>query len=326
MTENWKSALKSALHLTQQNQLLRHENYSKDAAKLFKPVITNTVMGNIDWNNPQDPMLLQFLPHKDELKTPTDYLTDPVGDHPSSPVAGLIHKYHGRVLLIASGSCAVNCRYCFRRHYPYTKSFAPRNKWQAALEYIKNNTSIHEVILSGGDPLTLDTKTLQQLTQSLNTIDHIKTLRIHSRIPTVLPSRIDKAFLHWSNSINLNKVMVLHINHASEIDTTSSQAIKRLKQANFTLLNQSVVLKDINDHADILTDLSHQLFKHGVMPYYLHVFDKVQNASHFDTSNDSINQLYQQLQKNLPGYLLPKLVQEEAGKASKTLVTPFATS
>jgi EF-P beta-lysylation protein EpmB len=241
-----------------------------------------------------------------------------VGDEAASRTTGVIHKYHGRVLLIASGSCAVNCRYCFRRHFDYRQHFAPRHNWQAAIDYLSARPDVHEVILSGGDPLTLQDETLAGLTHQLSTLQHIKTLRIHSRIPVVLPQRIDQGFLHWAETVALNKVMVLHVNHPDELSEAALQAIERLHQTGFVLLNQSVLLKGVNDQADVLAALSHQLFAHHIIPYYLHQFDAVQNAGHFAVSDQDALYIHQQLRDSLPGYLLPKLVQEVAGEAAKT--------
>jgi EF-P beta-lysylation protein EpmB len=320
MTTNWQKSLKKAINGSNLNQAKNHINFSVRASQLFAPVLTDTINKQINWQDAHDPMMLQFLPQKHELKDSDGYQTDPVGDHNSSPVSGLIHKYHGRVLLIASGSCAVNCRYCFRRHYPYGQNFAPRNNWQTSIDYIKADSSIHEVILSGGDPLTLSTESLQALTSQISLIDHVKTLRIHSRIPTVMPDRIDSDFSHWASSLTLKKVMVLHINHPNELSSEAIVAVDKLTELGFTLLNQSVLLKDVNNKADVLVCLSHLLFQHNIMPYYLHQFDQVKNASHFDLSQNEINSIYQQMQKSLPGYLLPKLVKEVAGMPSKSMI------
>ncbi len=320
MAKQWQKSLKAALKGDSLEELQKSPVYSAKASELFAPVITETVIDLIDWENPDDPLLKQFLPHAQELKVDNKSKEDPVGDYQAEAIPGLIHKYLGRVLLIASGSCAVNCRYCFRRHFPYEKSYAPRNQWQAVIDYISQHKEIHEVILSGGDPLTLSDQSLRTLSQKLNAIDHVETLRIHSRIPVVMSSRIDTSFLQWSKSLNLNKVMVLHVNHSQELSKKAIKAIKKLKKAGYTLLNQSVLLKGVNDSAETLIDLSHQLFGNGVLPYYLHLFDQVQNASHFAVNQTQAIDIYRQMQAQLSGYLLPKLVVEEAGEPAKTLV------
>jgi len=316
-TNTWQWHLKKALG--SQENLHTPKEFSSKATALFPYVITSEMASLIDTSKGvDDPLMAQFLPTEAETINTAGYTSDPVGDHQATQVPGLIHKYRGRVLLIASGSCAVNCRYCFRRHFPYSQSFAPRKKWQASIDYISNNTSIHEVILSGGDPMTLETKTLQVLSDALHAIPHIKTLRIHSRIPVVMPQRIDVEFLHWANSLKLKKVMVLHVNHSQELGIAARQAIADLKTADFMLLNQSVLLKNINDDANVLTDLSQQLFSSGVLPYYLHQMDAVQNAAHFCVTESTAIKIHQQLQAQLPGYLVPKLVKEVAGQNNKT--------
>ncbi len=318
----WQQQLKAALRNDHSRPLQHTENFSAAAADLFPTVITNDMLGLIDRHNPQDPILAQFLPDAAETQTTEGFKADPVGDSAATQVPGLIHKYHGRVLLIASGSCAVNCRYCFRRHFPYSQSYAPRNNWQKSIQYIQQTSTLHEVILSGGDPLTLDTDNLNNLSSQLESIPHIKTLRIHSRIPVVLPQRIDTEFLNWAKALKLHKVMVLHINHANELSTTAQQAIAALKTAGFVLLNQSVLLKGVNDSADTLADLSHRLFACSILPYYLHQMDAVQNAAHFCIPEPEAYKIHQQLKALLPGYLTPKLVKEIAGEDSKSHIIP----
>ena len=314
---DWQTELQLALQQKQPSSLHGSPAYDAEAGAMFAPVLTASMMDTINWENQQDPVLKQFLPTAAETTQTDGLLADPVGDINATQVPGLIHKYHGRVLLVASGSCAVNCRYCFRRHFEYQKNFAPRNGWRASLEYIAEQDSIHEVILSGGDPLTLDSKSLHRLTDGLQKIPHVQTLRIHSRIPVVLPARIDPAFLQWANAWERKKVMVIHSNHAQELSASARTAIAALQQAGFTLLNQSVLLQGVNDNAEVLADLSSQLFDLGVMPYYLHQMDPVQNAAHFIVPADRALQIHQQLKARLPGYLVPKLVKEVAGEASK---------
>ncbi|WP_223789808.1 EF-P beta-lysylation protein EpmB [Marinicella meishanensis] len=318
MTATWQQELKQALRNDHPTGLINQPGYDPAAAGLFAPVITDTLLQAIKQATDPAPLWRQFLPIQAEQKNPAGYVPDPVGDAAATQVPGLIHKYHGRVLLIASGSCAVNCRYCFRRHFPYRQSYAPRNQWQASIDYIQADDSIHEVILSGGDPLTLSTKQLAGLTAQLATIDHVKTLRIHSRMPVVLPARIDDEFHTWAESLSCHKVMVLHVNHPSELSPAARTAIARLRKLGFVLLNQSVMLHGINDQASTLAQLSHQLFEQGVLPYYLHQFDPVQNAAHFAVSPARTRAIHQQLMQQLPGYLVPKLVQEVAGEPHKT--------
>lgn len=273
----------------------------------------------IEKGNPNDPLLRQILPLDAELIEDQDFMLDPVGDLSAMEAPGLLHKYHGRVLLITTAACAVHCRYCFRRHFPYQKNRAEQN-WQAAIDYIRDHSEVNEVILSGGDPLSLTEPKLQNLTDKLKTIPHIKTLRLHTRQPIVLPERINHELLTWLNSLPWKIVIVLHCNHANEIDSTVATALLKLHQHNITLLNQSVLLAGVNDTSDVLVDLSEKLFSHHVLPYYLHQLDKVQGAKHFAVTRVKALQLIKDIQSRLPGYLVPKLVEENAGAKSKTAI------
>lgn len=273
----------------------------------------------IEKGNPNDPLLRQILPLNAELTTDLQFKLDPVGDLAAMEVPGLLHKYHGRVLIITTAACAVHCRYCFRRHFPYQENRAEQN-WQTAIDYIRANSDIHEVILSGGDPLSLTESKLKSLTDKLLNIPHIKTLRLHTRQPIVLPERINNDFLTWLDSLPWKIVMVLHCNHANEIDTYVASALKRLQQHQVTLLNQSVLLAGVNDDAEILVNLSQKLFSHHVLPYYLHQLDKVQGAKHFAINDEKAVQLLNEIRKRLPGYLVPKLVEEKAGEKSKSSI------
>ena len=271
----------------------------------------------IEKGNPDDPLLRQVLPLDSELVEDQDFNVDPVGDLAALEVPGLLHKYHGRVLIITTAACAVHCRYCFRRHFPYQDNRSEQH-WQEAVDYIRANSDIHEVILSGGDPLSLTESKLKNLTDKLQTIPHIKTLRLHTRLPIVLPERINAAFLSWLESLPWKIVMVLHCNHANEIDASVSDTLALLQQHNVVLLNQSVLLAGVNDDANTLINLSEKLFAQHVLPYYLHQLDKVQGAKHFYVPIDKSRHLIEQIRHQLPGYLVPKLVTEEAGKQSKT--------
>ncbi|WNL45081.1 EF-P beta-lysylation protein EpmB [Dyella sp. BiH032] len=264
-----------------------------------------------------DPLLLQVLPQLAELDAAPGFVTDPVGDLAAREAQGLLHKYDGRALLIASGSCAVNCRYCFRRHFPYGEEMAAAGQWRKALEHVRQDSSISELILSGGDPLALSTAKLEELTRGLASIPHVTRLRIHTRLPVVLPERIDDAFLAWFRDVPLQKVVVLHANHANEFDASVDTACRRLREAGATLLNQSVLLRGINDRADTLESLSERLFAAGVLPYYLHQLDRVQGAAHFEVDDERAIALVEAIRRRLPGYLVPKLVREVGGDASK---------
>ncbi len=267
--------------------------------------------------DPKDPLLRQVLPVLDELKQVDGFSEDPLQEQENA-IPGLLHKYKNRVLMILKNSCAVNCRYCFRRHFPYEASKGSKAAWQEAIDYIKRSPEVDEVILSGGDPLMAKDHELAWLLAQLEAITHLKTLRIHSRLPVVIPSRITDKLVTLLGSTRLKVVLITHINHANEIDETLKEAMAKLRQANVILLNQSVLLLEVNDSVEALKALSHALFSAGILPYYLHLLDKVEGAAHFAISDEKARQLVRGLLKEVSGYLVPKLMKEEAGKASKT--------
>ncbi|WP_329740949.1 EF-P beta-lysylation protein EpmB [Dyella sp. A6] len=267
--------------------------------------------------DPRDPLLLQVLPQLAELDQVPGFSIDAVGDMPAREAQGVLHKYHGRALLIASGSCAVNCRYCFRRHFPYAEEMAAAGQWRQALEHVRRDSSISELILSGGDPLALATHKLEELSRGLEDIPHVVRLRIHTRLPVVLPERVDDALTAWLAALPLQKVVVLHANHANEFDAHVDAACVRLREAGASLLNQAVLLRGINDDAQTLSALSERMFAAGVLPYYLHQLDRVQGAAHFEVDDARAHALMAQVRARLPGYLVPKLVREVGGEPSK---------
>ncbi len=269
--------------------------------------------------DPNDPLLLQVLPHLRELEASPGYSLDPLQEEQVSPATGLLHKYHGRVLLVTTGACAIHCRYCFRRHFPYSDH---TGDWQSALTYISSDSSIREVILSGGDPLSLADEKLESLARAISEIGHVKRLRLHTRLPVVLPERVDANLLGWLSRSRLDKVVVLHVNHPNELDSATLAAMARLKSTGATLLNQTVLLRNINDNVHTLSSLSEALFQAGVLPYYLHVLDRVEGASHFEVPETDARRLARGLLAELPGYLVPKLVKEQAGASSKTPISP----
>lgn len=302
---------------------LPHSEGSILAEKQFKTRVPRGFAARMQVGNSQDPLLLQVLASEKELQKQPNFVHDPLNEAATNSIPGLIHKYHGRVLLTATGACAVHCRYCFRRHFPYQNNNPGRNGWQPVLDYIAADNAIHEVILSGGDPLLANDAILAPLLTSLAAIEHVTTLRFHTRIPVVLPERIDDHFLALLNQNRLQKVVVLHCNHPQELDAQVAEACRRLKNADCFLLNQSVLLAGVNDNANTLALLSKRLFAMGVLPYYLHLLDKVEGAVHFDVPQNKALAIFHDLQSLLPGYLVPKLAREEAGARSKTLVVPF---
>lgn len=274
-------------------------------------------------SDPHDPLLRQVLPLSREQEKTPGFSSDPVGDFPAMSAPGLVHKYKGRALLITTGACAVHCRYCFRRHFPYSETQLAVNDWDNAINYIANDTSITEVILSGGDPLTLSDRRLTSLTGKLCQIPHLNRLRIHTRLPVVLPARVDSGLLNWLRSIPLRTVMMIHANHPNEINNEVQDALVRLVENGMTLFNQSVLLHGVNNDSTILVKLSEILFAAGVTPYYLHVLDKVQGSAHFAVAEEKIRSIYQELLTSLPGYLVPRLVREKAGEPYKMPLTPY---
>ena len=265
-----------------------------------------------------DPLLMQVLPVASE--NTLSGLTDPVGDLNTMATPGLLHKYKGRVLLVTTGACAIHCRYCFRRHFPYSSSNPRKNEWQRALEYLRTHDDVDEVILSGGDPLVLDNTKLERLCTALEQIPHIQWLRIHTRLPVVLPSRIDIGLITLLQKLRFRITLVIHANHANELMRDELEALQRLATTGITLLNQSVLLKGVNDSTASLISLSKRLYQAGVLPYYLHMLDPVQGAMHFDVPRNRAIEIQNTLKQELPGFLVPRLVKEMPGEASKTAI------
>ncbi|MCG7900556.1 MAG: EF-P beta-lysylation protein EpmB [Candidatus Thiodiazotropha weberae] len=270
--------------------------------------------------DPHDPLLRQVLPCREEMVDTPGFIDDPVGDLQAKQQPGLLHKYQGRVLILTTGACGVHCRYCFRRHYPYQNGTATPGQWQSILDTIRRQATIQEVILSGGDPLMINDQRLEKMLAELQALPQLKRLRLHSRLPVVLPQRITPELLELLSSNRLQGVMVLHANHPNEISPELAEACEKMRAAGITLLNQSVLLKGVNDDAETLVRLSERLFEIGVMPYYLHLLDRVSGAGHFEVEPDRIELLKRQLLQQLPGYLVPRMVREIAGEASKTPV------
>lgn len=289
------------------------------ARRLFPLRVPKPFAQRIEKGNKNDPLLLQVMLLADEFTPAEGFVKDPLEEQ-QSPAPNLLHKYHNRLLFMVKNSCAVNCRYCFRRHFPYDEVKSNKRIWQESLEYIKHHTELEEIIFSGGDPLMAKDEELDWLITQLEAISHIKTLRIHSRLPVVIPSRITDILCDRLEKSRLHIVFVSHINHANEIDLALQAKLMQLKKAGVVLLNQSVLLKGINDNANTLKALSDKLFQSGVLPYYLHLLDKVEGASHFFIPDEKAFAIYQELQRISSGYLVPKLAREIAKEPNKTLM------
>ena len=264
-----------------------------------------------------DPLLKQVMPLSSEFIATDGFITDPLQEH-DTVAEGLLHKYKNRVLMIVKAGCAINCRYCFRRHFPYQENSPNKQRWQQALNYISEHTDISEVIFSGGDPLMASDEQLTWLVEQIEAIPHVKRLRIHTRLPVVIPNRITRGLVNLLRQSRLKATMVLHINHHNEIDADFTNALEPLRAARIPLFNQSVLLNGINDDATTLIELCETVFDIGIIPYYLHLFDPVQGAAHFDVKEDKAIKIMNEMLASLPGFLMPKLVREVAGQASKT--------
>ncbi|EPM5526423.1 lysine 2,3-aminomutase [Acinetobacter baumannii] len=322
--QNWQSQLSDLI--TDPLELLNLLELSTDqllsgailASEKFKLRVPRAFVGKMNAKDPLDPLLLQVLPHHLELEEHPEFVTDPLGEEAANQLPGVLHKYKSRFLLTLTGACAVHCRYCFRRHFPYQENLPKNEDWLNIKNYIESNPDINEVILSGGDPLTLSNRKLALWLERLSSLKQVKILRIHSRVPIVIPNRIDEELISLLKNSRLRIILVIHSNHASELDDFTCSKLLQLSEHYITVLNQAVLLKGVNDSAQTLTDLSYRLFEARVMPYYLHVLDKVKGAQHFDLIPSEIDAIYQDVLASLPGYLVPKLVREIAGEKNKT--------
>jgi EF-P beta-lysylation protein EpmB len=293
---------------------------ARAAGSQFRLLVPRGFVRRMRRGDPADPLLRQVLPGAQELIERTGFGADPLREQQTRRAPGLLHKYHGRALLITTGACAVHCRYCFRREYPYADPDAPR--FRAALEVIAGDPSIREVILSGGDPLSLTTTRLAQLSAALSAIPHVRRLRLHTRTPIVLPERVDEEFTDWVAALPWRCVIVLHCNHANEIDAQVRAASARLRAAGALLLNQSVLLAGVNDSVPALSELSEALWSAGILPYYLHLLDRVRGAAHFEVDESRARALAAGLAACLPGYLVPRLAREVPGAPGKSVIAP----
>ncbi len=319
----WQHALRAAF--TRPAELLAYLELDPDLPSLdaerlrdFPLRVPRGFAARMRKGDPKDPLFLQVWPSAREAEPAPGFVQDAVGDLASAVGDGVLHKYQGRALLITTGACAVHCRYCFRRHFPYSDALAARGHWQPALERLAADPSIREAILSGGDPLSLSDERLAELFEGLARIPHLERVRIHTRQPIVLPERVDAGLLRILDAVPIPKVMVLHANHANELAPDVGAALGRLRGAGLTLLNQSVLLREVNDTPEALLSLHARLFSLGVLPYYLHTMDRVDGAAHFEVSDDQAGSLMRAISSQAPGYLVPRLAREVPGEPAKS--------
>ncbi len=308
-----------ALRLGTTPERLGHD---AEAAAGFTLKAPTDFVARIDPHDPDDPLLRQILPVADENQATPGFVDDPVGDLDATVAPGLIHKYRGRALLIATAACAIHCRYCFRRNYPYREQRLDLDRIRA---YLLADPSIRELILSGGDPLTLSNTRLAELIELAEGVPHLRTLRIHSRVPVARPRRLDDELLARLADSRLNGVLVIHANHPNEVDDAVAAVCHAARANGLLLLNQSVLLRGVNDDPGVLAALSHRLFDAGVLPYYLHLLDRAAGVAHFEIEEEQARAIHRRLRERLPGYLLPRLVREIAGETAKSPVcaSPF---
>lgn len=293
---------------------------ARAANELFPLRVTPAFVSRMKIGDVNDPLLKQVLPLEEEFLIRPGYSDDPLEERQHNPIKGLVHKYQTRVLVISTTNCAINCRYCFRREFDYRNNRLSPPDWEAILDYIRARPEIDELILSGGEPLLQSDKHFAWLIQALHDIKHVERLRIHSRLPIVLPSRLTTTLIETLTSSRLHSVLVSHCNHINELDDQVLKALRRASEQKLTLLNQAVLLKGVNDNINAQVALNKKLFEVRVLPYYLHMLDRVNGTAHFEVGERAARELYREMQTRLPGYLLPKLVREEAGETSKTLI------
>jgi len=292
------------------------------ADQAFRLRVPRSYLARIRRGDPNDPLLRQILPLQAELAQAPEFTPDPLGEREALRAPGLLQKYRGRALLITTSACAIHCRYCFRREFPYAQQTSDSSRWSEALDEIAADPSLEEIILSGGDPLSLSNSRLEGLTDALQRIPHVRRIRVHTRQPVVLPSRVDSGLTQWLRALRLPVVFVLHVNHPNEIDAQVREACARLRDCGVTLLNQTVLLRGVNDAADVLVKLSERLFDAGALPYYLHLLDRVRGTAHFDVPEQQARLIAGELAARLPGYLVPRLAREIHGAPAKVTLAP----
>lgn len=325
VVSDWHCSLAEAVrHPAELLQALRlpdlADRFSSAAAGEFPLMVPRSFLARMTAGDLDDPLLRQILPLDDELQPVEGFVGDAVSDASFRTAPGLLHKYHGRALMIAAGNCAVNCRYCFRRHYPYGDEPRRLDDWEPALKQLRADSSISELLLSGGDPLMLTDARLGELIARLEAVPHLRRLRVHTRLPIVLPDRVTDVLLDLLTQSRLTPIVVVHSNHAAEVRADCEAALRRLVRAGITVLNQAVLLRRVNDSVESLADLSESLINVGVIPYYLHQLDRVAGTAHFEVEPEVGRQLIAELRTRLPGYAVPRYVQEIAGEAHKTII------
>ena len=323
-SDNWQRSMRDGIATLQ--ELLAFVQVNENSIDGMQPTrgefplrVPRSYAARMRKGDPADPLLLQVLPLRAERIDVPGFKNDPLRETGLAS-QGVLKKYHGRALLVTTPACPVHCRYCFRRHFPYADQVAAKDRWEPALQALRGMTDVTEVILSGGDPLSLSSPRLSELLHLIEDLEHVDTVRIHTRFPIVLPERVDRDLLKLLVDTPLNTVMVVHCNHANEIDRSVHAALDAVAATGTRLLNQSVLLKGINDSADRLASLSRALFHCGVLPYYLHLLDPVSGAAHFDVPASRGIELIKELRNRLPGYLVPRLVREEPGEPGKTAI------
>jgi EF-P beta-lysylation protein EpmB len=290
---------------------------ARRAANLFPVMVPESYLRRMRPGDPDDPLLRQVLPLDAERMETPGFSSDAVGDLSAQRAPGLLQKYSGRALLMVAGACAVHCRYCFRRQFPYHEVPRKLDDFEPAFAALQDDATIREIILSGGDPLMVSDRRLTELIARLADIPHLRRLRIHSRLPIVLPSRITTELLELLRATRLTPVMVVHANHPREIEGDCAEALRSVIRAGIPTLNQAVLLRGVNDRADVLTELCERLVDMGVMPYYLHQLDRVRGAAHFEVAEETGRALIRELRRRLPGFAVPRYVREQAGADHK---------
>ena len=324
-TANWRGSMKRAIRSA--GELRKHLNLASPVDDPngsagedhgFPVFVPLEFAARMKPGDPNDPLLRQVLPVPEEAESPEGFSSDPVGDLHAAVAPGLLHKYHGRALAITTGACGIHCRYCFRREFPYSDNSSRGDHLDLALKYLRENDSVEEVLLSGGDPLTLTDDSVAELMQQIESIPHVRRLRWHTRMPIVIPSRVTNAWIERMRASRLTSWVVVHCNHPAELDAETGAALMRLVDAGVPVLNQAVLLRGVNDDVDVLESLCRRLIDLRVMPYYLHQLDRVRGAAHFEVDQECGRALISQLESRLPGFAVPRFVCEQAGEASKT--------